>query len=97
MHATGGAVDALIYDLKKDRVMNFGTNDGLKIELSDKCYPLHPHIPVEAKENRKLLIGLFEKEDFAVDLKEYWHFDYGNLSWAIEKEEESSMYDIIAS
>lgn len=97
MHATGGAVDALIFDLKTDLVMNFGTNDGLKIELNDKCYPLHPHIPVEAKENRKLLIGLFEKEDFAVDLKEYWHFDYGNVSWAIEKEEESSMYDIIAS
>ena len=97
MHATGGSVDALIYDLKNDCVMNFGTNDGLKIELNDKCYPLHPHIPPEAKENRKLLIGLFEDEDFAVDLKEYWHFDYGNVSWAIEKEEESSIYGIIAS
>ena len=97
LHATGGSVDALIYDLKNECVMNFGTNDGLKIELNDKCYPLHPHIPPEAKENRKLLIGLFEDEDFAVDLKEYWHFDYGNVSWAIEKEEESSIYGIVAS
>ncbi len=97
LHATGGSVDALIYDLKNDCVMNFGTNDGLKIELNDKCYPLHPHIPPEAKENRKLLMGLFEDEDFTVDLKEYWHFDYGNVSWAIEKEEESSIYGIIAS
>jgi len=97
LHATGGSVDALIYDLKNDCVMNFGTNDGLKIELNDKCYPYHPHIPSIAKENRKLLIGLFEDEDFAVDLKEYWHFDYGNVSWAIEKEEESSIYGIIAA
>ena len=28
-------------------------------------------------------------------LKEYWHFDYGNASWALEKGEEQSIYDII--
>jgi predicted amino acid racemase/D-alanyl-D-alanine dipeptidase len=96
LHATGGAVDALIYDLKNDCVMDFGTNDGLNIDLNDKCYPYHPFIPSQAKKNRELLINLFEDEDFAVDLKEYWHFDYGNVSWAIEKGEEHSIYDIIA-
>ena len=35
MHTTGGAVDVLIYDLKNDRVMDFGTNNGLKIDWSD--------------------------------------------------------------
>jgi len=84
-HTTGGAVDALIYDLKTDRVMDFGTNDGLKIDLNKKCYPYHPEITDEAKENRALLIGLFEGEDFVVDLKEYWHFDFGNAGWALEK------------
>ena len=49
MHSTGGAVDALIYDLKNDCVMDFGTNDGLKINLNDKCYPYHPFIPPQAK------------------------------------------------
>ncbi|MGB5895465.1 MAG: M15 family metallopeptidase [Ignavibacteriaceae bacterium] len=95
LHATGGAVDALIYDLKNDIVMDFGTNDGLKIELSDKCYPYHPHIPAQAKKNRKLLIDLFEKEDFVVDIKEYWHFDFGNASWALEKGKKYSIYGII--
>jgi len=88
LHSTGGAVDALIYDLKNDCVMRFGTNDGLKMNLNDKCYPYHPYITPEAKRNRKLLIGLFEEEDFVVDTKEYWHFDYGNAAWAIEKERE---------
>ena len=60
MHATGGAVDALIYDLKDDSVMDFGTNDGLTIELNDKCYPYHPFIPLQAKKNRKLLIDLLD-------------------------------------
>jgi D-alanyl-D-alanine dipeptidase len=48
--------------------------------------PIPPiYKPLKRKKNRKLLIGLFEDEDFVVDIKEYWHFDYGNASWAIEK------------
>jgi len=95
MHSTGGAVDALIFDLKNDCIMRFGTNDGLKINLNDKCYPYHPYITPEAKKNRKLLIGLFEEEDFVVDIKEYWHFDYGNSAWAIEKGKDHAIYGII--
>ena len=95
MHSTGGAVDALIFDLKNDCIMRFGTNDGLTINLNDKCYPYHPYITPEAKKNRKLLIGLFEEEDFVVDIKEYWHFDYGNIAWAIEKGKDHAIYGII--
>ena len=95
MHSTGGAVDALIYDLRADRVMDFGTNDGLQINLDDKCYPYHPFITSQAKKNRNLLINLFEEEDFVVDIKEYWHFDYGNASWALEKGENHAFYGSI--
>ena len=75
--------------------MNFGTNDGLNIDLNKKCYPYHPDITTQAKKNRKLLIGLFEKEDFVCDLVEYWHFDYGNIIWALEKGKKYSKYGII--
>ncbi|SEB51775.1 D-alanyl-D-alanine dipeptidase [Tenacibaculum sp. MAR_2009_124] len=95
MHATGGAVDALIYDIDNDNVLDFGTNKGLKIELSKMCYPYHPEIYEEAKKNRALLIGLFESEDFVCDVKEYWHFDYGNAIWAIEKEKEYAKFGAI--
>jgi len=95
MHSTGGAVDALIYDLKNDYIMDFGTNNGYKINLIKKSYPYHPDITPEAKKNRKLLISLFENEDFICDLREYWHFDYGNVIWALEKEKEYAIYDII--
>lgn len=94
-HTTGGAVDALIYDLKADCVMDFGTNDGFKIDLNKKCYPYHPEISTQAKKNRALLIGLFEAEDFVVDMKEYWHFDYGNAGWALEKGKDHAFYGII--
>ena len=95
MHTTGGAVDALIYDSKKDSVVDLGSNKGIKIELDDKCYPYHPFISTKAKENRKTLIELFEKEDFVVDIKEFWHFDYGCKSWAVEKGKKYAIYDVI--
>ncbi len=94
-HSTGGAVDALIYDLKNDCVLDFGTNDGLEIDLNEKCYPYHPDISPQAKKNRRLLISLFENEDFVCDLQEYWHFDYGNISWALEKGKKYSIYGMI--
>jgi predicted amino acid racemase/D-alanyl-D-alanine dipeptidase len=97
MHSTGGSVDALIYDLTSNSVMDFGTNDGLKIDLNDQCYPFHPDLSKKVKANRKLLIDLFEDEDFVVDYTEYWHFDYGNVNWAIRKEKEHSIYGIIES
>ncbi|GBD91480.1 D-alanyl-D-alanine dipeptidase [bacterium BMS3Abin04] len=95
MHSTGGAVDALIYDLKKDCVMDFGNNDGLKLELNKTCYPFHPDITAQVRKNRELLISLFDKEDFVVDPTEYWHFDYGNVIWAIEKGKKYAKYGII--
>ena len=95
MHATGGAVDALIHDLKTDCVMDFGTNDGLEISLSRKCYPLHPDITPQARKNRELLIGLFEDEGFVCDIKEYWHFDFGNLTWAAAKNQAHADYGVI--
>jgi len=82
MHATGGAVDALIHDTKTGRVLDFGNNEGLKLELNQTCYPHHPGISAEARQNRDLLMRLFEEEDFVVDCLEYWHFDYGNVRWA---------------
>lgn len=95
MHSTGGAVDALIYDLKKDCVVDFGNNDGLNLELNKTCYPFHPEITAQLRANRELLINLFENENFVVDPKEYWHFDYGNVIWTIEKGKKEAKYGII--
>lgn len=96
-HTTGGAVDALIFDNETNQILDFGTNEGLKISLNKKCYPDHPGITKKAKENRKLLIDLFLREDFFCDFKEYWHFDYGNIGWAIKKKTDHAIYGIIES
>jgi len=95
MHSTGGAVDGLIYDLISESVMDFGTNKGLDIDLNERCFPYHPDVSTTATENRKLLIDLFEKEEFVCDNKEYWHFDYGNAVWAAKTGSECAIYDIV--
>ena len=95
MHSTGGAVDALIFDLKSNKVLDFGTNHGLDIDLNEKCFPYHPDISSTAQRNRKLLIDLFEGEEFICDNKEYWHFDYGNAVWATKMGEEHAFYDVV--
>jgi D-alanyl-D-alanine dipeptidase len=59
------------------------------------CFPLHPGISSEAKKNRKILMDLFENEDFVCDLTEYWHFDYGNVVWALEKGRASAIYGVV--
>ena len=97
MHSTGGAVDALIYDTKDARVMDFGTNDGLTITLTRRCYPEHPAISAEARANRRLLIDLFDEEGFVCDPKEFWHFDYGNAVWAVARNEPHAVYGAIAA
>ena len=95
MHATGGAVDALIYDTKEDRVLDFGNNEGLKLELNQTCYPHHPGISAEARQNRDLLMRVFEEEEFVVDCLEYWHFDYGNVRWAAGRGTKVAHFGII--
>lgn len=92
MHATGGAVDALIYDMESRKVLDFGTNNGYDIDLGVMCYPYHPEISAEAQKNRDLLIRVFEQEDFVVDLKKFWHFNYGNSAWAAAKNLDYAIY-----
>ena len=94
-HTTGGAVDALIYDRKTESVLDFCTNKGHDIDLTELCYPHHPDISTKASKNRRLLMSLFEKEGFMCDLKEYWHFDYGNVGWAIEKGRLHAVYGVM--
>ncbi len=94
-HATGGAIDALIQDNDTKQILDFGTNQGLHIELNEKCYPYHPEMSDRIMENRNLLIGLFEQEDFVCDLKEYWHFDYGNVGWAVEKGKDYAVFGVV--
>ena len=94
-HSTGGAIDALIFDNESQKMLDFGSNKGWNIRLGKKCYPYNPKITETAKQNRKLLLDLFHDEGFICYYKEFWHFDYGNSDWALQKNQEIAFYDTI--
>jgi D-alanyl-D-alanine dipeptidase len=94
-YSSGGSVAALIYDSKEKTVLDFGSNTGGKIDLSEKCYPNHPGISIKAKENRELLLGLFLNEGFVSSINKFWLFHYGNKNWAVGKGLTNSIYDSV--
>ena len=97
MHLTGGAIDALIFDSETNQVLNFGSNDGFTIEISEACYPYHPDTNAAARYNRNLLINAFEQEDFVVAITKFWHFDYGNANWAVARGKSEAIYGITSA
>jgi len=90
-HPTGGAVDIAIYDEKKAKIIDFGT------EILDwntaKCYYCSKEISDIAINNRKLLRKLMLEEEFAPYDGEWWHFSYGDKEWAFYYKKEKALYN----
>lgn len=58
MHHTGGAVEALIFDLESGQMLDFGSNLGNEIDLDVSCCPHYPDLSQVARKNRNLLIEI---------------------------------------
>ena len=90
-HPTGGAVDAAIYDIEKNEIIDFGC------EILDfsttQCYYANDNISENAKNNRKLLRKLMMEEGFAPYDGEWWHFSYGDKEWAFYYDKEKALYN----
>jgi len=90
-HPTGGAVDIAIYDEKKAKIIDFGT------EILDwntaKCYYCSKEISDIAINNRKLLRKLMLEEEFAPYDGEWWHFSYGDKEWGFYYKKEKALYN----
>ena len=92
-HPTGGAVDAAIYDEKKNKILDFGSE--LLDYSTTKCYYGNDDISAEAKNNRELFRKMMMKEGFAPYDGEWWHFSYGDKEWAFYYKKEEALYDQI--
>ena len=82
-HPTGGAVDVTIYDYKKGKYLNFGTE--LYDFSSKNIYYDSDDITKEQKKNRKILRSVMCQQEFAPFDGEWWHFCYGDKEWAFYK------------
>ena len=89
-HPTGGAVDVVIYDMKKNQIIDFGT----EVHDYDDCksYTYYEKISKEAKDNRMLLRRLMMEVGFAPYDGEWWHFSYGDREWAYYYKKNKYLY-----
>ncbi len=79
-HPTGGAVDVIIFDYKKGKFLDFGTE--ICQFDSKNIYYASDDITPEAKKNRRILRSVMCEQGFAPYDGEWWHFCYGDKEWA---------------
>ena len=94
-HPTGGAVDVVIYDMKNDKIIDFGT----KVHDFDsfKSYVYYPKIKTYELDNRLLLRKVMMKAGFAPYDGEWWHFSYGDKEWAYYYKQDKYLYPQVDS
>lgn len=98
-HITGGAVDLSIVD-EKGKLLNMGTRFDEANERSNTRYYERLKIKrgnLTDKEreflyNRRLLYNIMTDVGFTNYPEEWWHYDYGNQSWAYFSNRHSAIY-----
>lgn len=90
-HPTGGAVDIEIFNVKENKMLDFGTKI-LDYSTTD-CYYYNNNLSGNSIENRKLLRTIMMSEGFAPYDGEWWHFSYGDKEWAYYYKKEMALYN----
>ncbi len=81
-HLTGGAIDLTLGDLE-GRPLDLGSAfDEISEKSATRYYENHPDENIEALQNRRLLFNCMTAVGFTNYSEEWWHYDYGNVTWA---------------
>ena len=94
-HPTGGAVDVVIYDMKNEKIIDFGTKVHDFNEF--KSYIYYPKVKGYEYNNRILLRKVMMKAGFAPYDGEWWHFSYGDREWAFYYNKNKYLYPEVNS
>lgn len=91
-HCGGGSVDVELFDVSKNRLVDFGSPRDLDSEVSF----LHSEeVGAEQNQNRMLLLTTMLNAGFASVYSEWWHFSYGDQVWAWFYGHKDSLYGAI--
>jgi D-alanyl-D-alanine dipeptidase len=91
-HCCGSAIDVDLFDVTKNSLVDFGS----PVNLDDDISFLHYNqITSEQKQNRLMLLSVMLEQDFASTAFEWWHFSYGDETWAWFYGLEDSLYGLI--
>ena len=91
-HCCGSAIDVDMYDVEIDEYVDFGSPNGADDERSFLHYD---GITTEQKEKRMLLLTAMLGQGLASVAFEWWHFSYGDETWAWFYGQKSSLYGLI--
>ncbi|MCD4760663.1 hypothetical protein K8R42_02075 [bacterium] len=91
LHTSGGSIDLTLVN-KDGQELNMGTEfDFFGLEAAPLFYEKKDSNSKIAK-NRKLLRQAMLTEGFSMDKDEWWHFDFGNQIWALNKNKPVAFY-----
>lgn len=91
-HATGGAIDLTLVVDGTGQELNMGTVFDHFGPEAGLFYFEYPDRNPKVRANRRLLRDAMIEAGFSIDPDEWWHFDYGNQKWAIEKGKSNAFY-----
>lgn len=91
-HCCGAAVDVDVRERATNELVDFGcpmnTDDDISFLDSDK-------INTQQKANRDMLVEAMTTAGFAVNPYEWWHFSYGDQTWADTYKKSGPLYGLI--
>ena len=94
-HITGGAIDLTLGDIAGNPLDLGGAFDEISEKSATRYYEQHPDENDEALKNRRLLYNAMTAVGFTNYSEEWWHFDYGNVTWARRVKAKNAMYSAV--
>jgi len=91
-HATGGAVDLLLWDTRTEKPLDMGSPINYPDDLSWTWNMTN--LTKEQRHNRIFLTELMTSNDFANLASEWWHYSYGDQYWALFFGEPNCWYNL---
>ncbi|MDN4494501.1 M15 family metallopeptidase [Ureibacillus aquaedulcis] len=96
-HLTGGAIDLTLGDLEGNPLDLGSVFDEMSVKSATRYYEHHPFENEEALKNRRLLYNCMTTVGFTNYSEEWWHFDYGNATWARRVNSGEAKYGAVES
>lgn len=91
-HLTGGAIDLTLGD-EAGNPRDLGTDfDEMNAKSATVYFENHPFENEEAYKNRRLLFHSMTQAGFQNYEEEWWHYDFGNVTWAKKANAQAAIY-----
>ncbi|MEK4229842.1 M15 family metallopeptidase [Solibacillus sp. FSL H8-0538] len=96
-HLTGGAIDLTLGDLVGN-ALNLGTDfDAIDPKSATRYFEQHPNENEEALKYRRLLYNCMIAVGFTNYSEEWWHYDFGNATWARRIDAQQARYGAVVA